>query len=95
MLVAFGKPDQNLAPVDPWTVVHFSAGLASGLVDMPLWQLLAVSVGYEIAERSFQKEAPVRKFFRVSQPESAANAAVDVGVAVVGWYLGRRYNSSL
>jgi hypothetical protein len=34
-IVALKKSDQNHAVIDPWTVVHFSTGLAIGLMNVP------------------------------------------------------------
>lgn len=41
-IVATHRSEQNLAMIDPWTVVHFSSGLAAGL------DVLIFAVGYRL-----------------------------------------------
>ena len=50
MLIAQNKEDQNLALIDPWTVVHFAAGLAAGLMGFSAGAALTGAVLYEVAE---------------------------------------------
>ena len=53
MLIARSKADQNTAVLDPWTVVHFGVGLASGLVGLSAGASLTGAVLYEVAEGPF------------------------------------------
>ena len=91
-IVATEKDDQNRAAVDPWTLVHFSTGLALGLVDAPFDKVLGGAVGYEIAEQFAERQEWGQDFFETSGPEHLVNAAVDLGVLVLGHWLGRRWN---
>lgn len=93
-IVATEKAHQNRAAVDPWTVVHFSAGLALGLVNAPFDKVAGAAVGYEIAEQFVERKKWGQDFFETSGPEHLANAAVDLGVLALGYWLGERWNRS-
>ena len=90
--VATKKAEQNKRPVDPWTVVHFSTGLAAGLIEMDEMKAYSLAVAYEIIEQFFERDPEGQRFFKVSRPESFGNAIVDVLVFVVGHKLGRAWN---
>lgn len=92
MLVAWRKSDQNEAFIDPWTAVHFGAGLAAGLTETPWWIAMGGAVAYEVFEQYAERTEVGAKFFKTSGPESLGNAVVDVAIYGVGVYLGRRYN---
>jgi len=91
-IVATEKSEQNQAAVDPWTLVHFSAGLALGLVNAPLDKVLGVAMGYEIAEQFAERQDWGQDFFETSGPEHLVNAAVDLGVLSLGHWLAQRWN---
>ncbi len=93
-LLATRKSDQNQAVTDPWTVVHFGAGVALGLIEAPLLPVVLAAIGYELVEQQVERSEWGQRFFVTSGPESAANAVVDVVVLLGGYYLGRRYNQS-
>lgn len=93
-LVATKKAEQNRAAVDPWTVVHFAAGLAAGLVDVPLRIALPLSVLYELLEYRAESEEVGQELFETSGPEVIPNAVVDVVVFAAGHELGRRWNAT-
>ena len=90
--LARAKPDQNRAAVDPWTVVHFAAGLAAGLVEMPYRWLLGLALAYEVVEQVAERSELGQRFFETSGPESLPNALVDLAAVTVGHRLGRRWN---
>lgn len=92
--VATAKPDQNRAAVDPWTLVHFAAGLAAGLTEVPFSGAMGAAVAYEGLEQIFERTEPGQEFFETSGPEHPANAVVDLAVFAVGHWLGRRWNRS-
>ena len=91
-IVATRKDEQNRAVVDPWTVVHFASGLASGLVNAPLRVTLPLAVLYEILEYGLETQDVGQEIFDTSGPEALPNAVVDVGVFALGHELGRRWN---
>ena len=91
-LVATRKADQNRSWVDPWTVVHLSAGLAAGLMEVPLRWALPAAVAYEFGEQVFERFEIGQDFFRTSGPETIPNAIVDTVVFAVGHRLGRKWN---
>ncbi|HIG73306.1 MAG TPA: hypothetical protein EYQ24_01605 [Bacteroidetes bacterium] len=90
--VATRKAEQNARGLDPWTLVHFSSGLALGLVDAPLRASLLAAVVYEAVEQVVEREDWGRRFFRTSGPEIAANAVVDVLALVAGHRVGQWWN---
>ena len=93
-LIASKKADQNDAAIDPWTVVHFAAGLALGLMDVKLKQALAASISYEMAEQVFQRFEWGQELFETSGPESLSNSLVDSAIYVAGHRLGRMWNET-
>jgi hypothetical protein len=93
-LVATRKQHQNRAAVDPWTAVHLAAGLALGLMAVPLRPALAAALAYEVAEQVVERRAWGQAFFVTSGPEALANALVDTAVFVLGHGLGRAWNAT-
>lgn len=91
-IVATRKEDQNEAAIDPWTAVHFSSGLAAGLMGWGLVPTVLAAVVYDVAEQAFERSDAGQKFFRTSGPETVANVVADAGVYLCGWWLGQRYN---
>lgn len=89
---ARAKPEQNRTPVDPWTIVHFAAGLAAGLVGMPFRWAMALAAGYEVVEQALERSEAGQELFQTSGPEVLSNAAVDLVVFAAGHRLGRRWN---
>lgn len=93
-IIATKKVEQNRAAADPWTTVHFSFGLALGLMSVPLRWALAASIGYELVEQWFERRELGKELFRTSGPETIPNAAVDVVVLLIGHRLGERWNET-
>lgn len=93
-LVATSKPDQNRAAVDPWTAVHFSAGLAAGLMEISRTSAFTAAVAYEVVEQIFERHDAGQELFETTGPEHPANAVVDLAVFALGHWLGRRWNRS-
>ena len=91
MIVALTKADQNKAILDPWSLVHFAAGLAAGLVNAPRGPALAAAIVYEFAE---QKMEGYTSFFGVSGPEKMRNAIADVLLFALGQELAARWQAS-
>lgn len=86
------KSEQNHSVVDPWTVVHFSAGLALGLMNIPFGRSMVAAVAYEGIEQVFERYPAGQEIFVTHGPEVPINAAVDVAVFALGHYLGTRWN---
>ncbi|MBW3553187.1 MAG: hypothetical protein KY466_06745 [Gemmatimonadetes bacterium] len=93
-IMAREKSEQNQAAIDPWTVVHLAAGLAAGLMNVPLAGAMAASVVYEVAEQFFERQRWGQELFATSGPESPPNAVVDTAVFLVGHVLGRLWNET-
>lgn len=93
-LVATQKKEQNQAVADPWTMVHFSTGLALGLMALPLRWTLPLAVAYEAVEQLLERKRFGQELFKTSGPEKLGNAILDVGVFVAGHRLGEAWNAT-
>lgn len=91
-IIALRKADQNEAAVDPWTAVHLAAGLATGLMDVPIRWALSAALAYEIAEQWFERRDWGQKLFVTHGPESLPNAVVDTAIFYAGYRLGQLWN---
>jgi len=91
-LVATEKQHQNRAVMDPWTVVHFGAGLALGLVNASFKWSMAAAVAYELVEQYAERSEKGKEFFDVAGPEAVPNAVVDLAVFAAGHALGQAWN---
>lgn len=91
-LFATQKQEQNEAALDPWTLVHFSTGMAFGLMDVPPRWAMAASVTYELAEQLFERQEWGQELFEINGPESLPNALADSATFMTGYYLGRKWN---
>lgn len=93
-LIATSKSQQNSTTLDPWTLVHFSAGLAMGLMEAPFWPSMIAATAYEFVEHEFEDSEFGQRFFNISGPEIMSNAVVDVIIFGVGWYAGKKWNQT-
>jgi len=90
-VIATRRNEQNRAAVDPWTAVHFSAGLALGLLNVSRGSALGAALGYELAEQVMERNAWGKELFETRGPESVPNALVDTVVFLAGHWLGARW----
>lgn len=93
-IIATEKREQNRAVLDPWTAVHFSMGLAAGLMSLDRRWVLPASVAYELLEQYLERHRVGQDLFKTSGPEDTANALADVAVFALGHWLGERWNAS-
>ena len=93
-LIATGKPEQNHTVADPWTLVHFSAGLALGLVNASFKWSLAAAVAYELVEQYVERSEKGKEFFDTAGPEVIPNVILDLAVFAAGHQLGQAWNRS-
>ena len=93
-IVATSKPEQNRTVADPWTAVHFGAGLALGLVNMPMRWSIAAAVAYEFVEQYVERSEEGKEFFDTTGPEVIPNAILDLAVFAAGHQLGQMWNRS-
>jgi hypothetical protein len=91
-IVATKKREQNAAVIDPWTVVHFSIGLALGLMNAPIRSSLMAAVAYEVVEQYFERVDIGKELFDTKGPEVIPNAIVDLVVLAAGHQLGQMWN---
>jgi len=93
-LFAARKDEQNKAAIDPWTVVHFAAGLALGLTNVPFRPAMGASIGYEVVEQAVERQRWGERLFDVSGPESLPNVALDLAAFALGHRAGAWWNRS-
>lgn len=74
--------------------MHFSTGLALGLIDVPIRWALTTAVAYEVVEQIFERHERGKRFFKTSGPEVVPNAMVDTAVFALGHWLGRKWNGT-
>jgi hypothetical protein len=91
-ILATRKSEQNRAMLDPWTLVHFSTGLAAGLMKIPFRWSLSAATAYEVVEQYAERQRWGRELFATAKHESLPNAAVDVVVFALGHRLGELWN---
>lgn len=91
-ILATRKAHQNHAVLDPWTAVHFSSGLACGLMDAPFEASVTAAVAYEFVEQYVERQTWGKELFQTSRPETLLNAVMDVAVFTAGHWLGRAWN---
>ncbi len=93
-LIAVRKADQNLRGIDPWTMVHLSAGLALGLMQVPFRSALVVSALYEGVEQVMERHVAGQRLFNTSGPEAALNSALDLVALALGHRIGTWWNET-
>lgn len=91
-ILATRKSEQNRAAIDPWTLVHFSTGMAFGLIEVPMRRAMAASIAYELVEQVFERQDWGKKFFVTHGPESLPNSVTDSVVFAMGHRLGVLWN---
>jgi hypothetical protein len=93
-IVATNKDEQNSALIEPWTAVHFAAGLGAGLLAIPFKISLGASILYEIVEQLVERSKTGQRIFGSTHPEKLGNALFDIAVFAIGWYGGYRWNQT-
>ena len=93
-ILATKKKEQNQAVLDPWTVVHFSIGLALGLMNAPLRGSLAAATAYELVEQFFERHDAGKELFDTRGPEALPNVIVDLVVLAAGHRMGKMWNDT-
>lgn len=91
-IVATRKPEQNRAVLDPWTVVHLAAGLAAGLMAVPLSRAMSAAIAYEVVEQWLERSPWGQELFETHGPEILPNALADTAVFLAGHRLGDLWN---
>jgi len=94
MLIATTKSDQNEALIDPWSLVHFAAGLAAGLMGFGTGAAITGAVAYELLEAPLERAEFGKNLFNISKPETRGNQLVDVGIFALGHAAGAAWNRS-
>jgi hypothetical protein len=67
------------------SLIHLGVGIAMGLFRVPLVLVVAIAVGWEVAEHVLKIHHP--SMFVFPSQDTLANAVVDVVCAAVGWGL--------
>ena len=85
------KHKGDLAVLDPWSAIHFSSGLATGLGDVSLGKAIAIAVASDLLMAyifTSQKTGLLRSF----ADEPPLNKVADVALFALGNHLGRKWN---
>lgn len=93
-LIASRKRQQNRAAIDPWTAVHFTSGLAAGLMDIPRNVSLPAAALYELAEQYVERTDWGKELLSTRGPESLPNVAMDLVAFALGQWTGERWNAT-
>tara|TARA_R110002060_G_C2052349_1_gene94801 strand:- start:39 stop:329 length:291 start_codon:yes stop_codon:yes gene_type:complete len=93
-LLATSKSEQNLALIDPWTLVHAGAGLAVGLMGFSYGAALTGAVAYELLEAPLERAEFGKNLFNVSKPETPGNQGIDVAIFMLAVAAGRSWNNT-
>lgn len=94
LVIASDRTEQNVAWIDPWTIVHGTSGLALGLVEVPFVAAMLLAIGYDATEQLIERSEAGQKFFKTSGPESLGNVIVDLITFAAGWGLGYAWNKT-
>ena len=73
----------NYEPVDKYTLAHFAAGELMGAARLPLWMVVTIAVGWELAERPLKDAYP--SLFPSQSQDSTMNATFDALAMIAGW----------
>jgi len=77
----------NYAFVDPYSFAHAAVGAILGLVGLRLGALLAIAIGWELAEHVLKNLIPAA--FPHPTQDTLANSIGDVLSALLGWAIAR------
>ena len=77
----------NYAFVDPYSLAHAAVGALLGLLGLRLGALLAIAIGWELAEHVLKNLVPAA--FPHPTQDTLANSTGDVLSALVGWAIAR------
>jgi hypothetical protein len=83
-----GPGEINYAFVDPYSLAHAAVGVMLGLLGVRLGPLLAIAVGWEVAEHVFKDLIPA--VFPHPTQDTLANSTGDVLSALIGWGIAHR-----
>lgn len=87
-LFAGNRHQQGLT--DPWSAVHFSAGLTTGLASVPLAQAVVFAVLTDAAISWLTQSSS--GLLRRLDDEPPANKVADILLFALGNHLGRQWN---
>lgn len=67
---------------DRFTLAHLGAGVAMGALRVPMWLVVVLALGWELAERPLKRKFPGA--FPHSSQDTAQNAIVDAAAVIGG-----------
>lgn len=73
----------NRTPIDRFTLAHFALGFVLGRTGASFAATVALAIAWEVVERPLKSSAPA--LFPNPRQDSAPNALVDIGAAMVGF----------
>ncbi len=78
----------NAVPFDRFTLAHFGAGVALGVVGAPWWVVIGGALSWELLERPLKRTFP--GLFPNPSQDTTTNAVTDVAAALTGAGLAMR-----
>lgn len=86
----YAKHPDDYAVLDPWTVIHFSSGLATGLAEVTMLRAIGIALTTDIIYSLLlsQRSGLLRK----REVEPLSNKAADFAAFALGNYMGRRWS---
>ena len=87
----YAKSRSEQAVTDPYSVLHYSAGLATGLGGIGALEAVLGAVVLDIVWSALFKSQPTG-LLRKSENEPPINKVADIALFALGNYMGRRWN---
>lgn len=72
--------------------MHFSFGLAAGLMGLRFWPVMGAACAYEVFEQWAQRQSWGQHTFKTSGPEIPGNVAMDLATFALGHAAGAAWN---
>lgn len=88
------RPDEiNGAALDRFSIIHFSSGVATGMLGTPAWAAAVGSVLWEFIERPLKDHFP--EMFPHPLQDRLTNATTDTIFMMAGWWAGRQIREGM
>lgn len=85
-ILASERGDTGKAAIDPWSAVAFGSGLAVGLHDLTVTQVILIAAVSKMASTAIIDSC--------EDKETIENKAFDAIAFIVGWKLGQIWNNT-
>lgn len=79
----------NQELLDQWSWAHLGVGVVIGALGVRYPTFAAAHVVYDLGEQAMERTPLGQRIFNTRGPENLLNAAGDLAVASMGWWVGR------